>query len=323
MVDQQPPAPDDATEAYPPTVEQPAAWPATTPGMDAPAPPPPYVPTEPDGGGGSKKGLLIGGGILAAVVIAVIAFMALGGDDDGDSSVQAQLASKLEAESDGSLTSEQANCVAGLVVDETGEDALKDIDYSAEDPPEEVLSAFLAIGVQKMADECNIDEGAITGTDGTTDSSDDTTDTTQGSGGEGSYGSDPDLDELYDACTEGDFASCDQLYLDSPSGSEYETYGDTCGDRNEPSGFCVDLYGEGDSGAQGTTDSAGSPADFEQQLADAYESMLGLDRDQAECLAGKLADVVDEGTIDESEAMTEVMNYLSDCDISLSDVSGN
>ncbi len=323
VVDQQPPAPDDATEAYPPTVEQPAAWPATTPGMDAPAPPPPYVPTEPDGGGGSKKGLLIGGGILAAVVIAVIAFMALGGDDDGDSSVQAQLASKLEAESDGSLTSEQANCVAGLVVDETGEDALKDIDYSAEDPPEEVLSAFLAIGVQKMADECNIDEGAITGTDGTTDSSDDTTDTTQGSGGEGSYGSDPDLDELYDACTEGDFASCDQLYLDSPSGSDYETYGDTCGDRNEPSGFCVDLYGEGDSGAQGTTDSAGSPADFEQQLADAYESMLGLDRDQAECLAGKLADVVDEGTIDESEAMTEVMNYLSDCDISLSDVSGN
>jgi hypothetical protein len=320
VVDQQPAAPD-ATEAYPTTVEQPAAWGTPDPATGAPAPPPPYVPTEPGDGGGSKRGLLIGGGILAAVAIAVIAFLALGGDDDDDSSVQAQLASKLEEEADGDLTSEQADCVAGLLVDEAGEDAFEGVDYNAEEPPPELLDAFLAVGLQTMADECGIDEETLDGTDGTTDSTDDTTDDT--TGGEGSYGSDPDLDELWDACEEGDFAACDQLYLDSPGGSEYEAFGDTCGDRNEPSGFCVDLYEVDDGGTEGLTDGIDSPADFEQQLADTYESMLGLGSEQAECLASKLADVVDEGTIDESEAMTEVMSYLADCDISIGDISAN
>ena len=291
VVDQQPPPPD-GTEAYPATVEQPAAWGAPDPATGAPAPPPPYVATEPDSGGGSKKGLLIGGGILAAVAIAVIAFLALGGDDDDDSSVQAQLASKPEDESGGSLSGEQADCVAGLVIDETRRGRAEGHRLSSEDPPEEVLSAFLAIGVDTIVEECGIDEDTITGSGGTTDSTDDTTDTTERSGGEGSYGSDPELDELYDACEDGDFAACDQLYLDSPTDSEYETFGDTCGDRNEPSGFCVDLYGDRRRRRPtATTDSSGSPADFEQQLADTYESMLGLDRDQAECLAGKLADV--------------------------------
>lgn len=68
---------------------------------------------------------------------------------------------------------------------------------------------------------------------------------------DGTYGSDPALDDLYDACKGGDYAACDQLYLDSPSGSEYESFGDTCGDRNEPGNYCVELYadkGSGDSG---------------------------------------------------------------------------
>ncbi len=65
-----------------------------------------------------------------------------------------------------------------------------------------------------------------------------------GASDRGSYGSDPALDRLYDECEAGNFASCDKLYMDSPTGSEYEAFGDSCGDRNIPSGFCVDIYGE-------------------------------------------------------------------------------
>lgn len=63
-------------------------------------------------------------------------------------------------------------------------------------------------------------------------------------GGSGTYGSDAVLDRLWDECEAGNFASCDKLYMDSPFGSEYEEFGDTCGNRNAPSGYCVDLYGE-------------------------------------------------------------------------------
>jgi hypothetical protein len=32
------------------------------------------------------------------------------------------------------------------------------------------------------------------------------------------------------------------LFEVAPLDSEYEAFGDTCGDRNEPSGWCEDLY---------------------------------------------------------------------------------
>src|SRR5665648_812338 len=41
------------------------------------------------------------------------------------------------------------------------------------------------------------------------------------------YGDDATLDALWDACAAEDWASCDQLYFDSPLGSEYEAFGDT------------------------------------------------------------------------------------------------
>ena len=56
---------------------------------------------------------------------------------------------------------------------------------------------------------------------------------------EGSYGSDPLLDFLWIECEAGDFASCDDLYLESPPGSEYEEFGVTCGGRSAADGDCV------------------------------------------------------------------------------------
>lgn len=46
-----------------------------------------------------------------------------------------------------------------------------------------------------------------------------------------SYGDDADLDLLWDRCDAGNMRACDNLYAESPVGSEYEEFGDTCGRR--------------------------------------------------------------------------------------------
>ncbi|MGY6502570.1 MAG: S1C family serine protease [Acidimicrobiales bacterium] len=57
------------------------------------------------------------------------------------------------------------------------------------------------------------------------------------------YGDDSTLDVLWDACEDGDFEACDDLWYLSPAGSDYEEFGDTCGQRNKPSGWCIDIHG--------------------------------------------------------------------------------
>jgi len=70
--------------------------------------------------------------------------------------------------------------------------------------------------------------------------------------GGGSYGDDPALDALWDACEGGDMASCDTLYMESPFGSEYEEFGDTCGGTQSGGDYC-DLVGEDLPTTGGTT----------------------------------------------------------------------
>ncbi|MCL3860599.1 hypothetical protein [Actinotalea sp. K2] len=53
------------------------------------------------------------------------------------------------------------------------------------------------------------------------------------------YGDDPVLDVLWDACAAGDGQACDDLYFDSPWGSQYEEFGDTCGGREEGGTMCA------------------------------------------------------------------------------------
>ena len=61
-------------------------------------------------------------------------------------------------------------------------------------------------------------------------------------GGVDDYGDDAALDRLWDTCEAGDMVACDDLFRQSPPGSTYQAYGDTCGDR-QPMGtglWCVD-----------------------------------------------------------------------------------
>lgn len=51
-----------------------------------------------------------------------------------------------------------------------------------------------------------------------------------------------DVTELYTNCANGDMYSCDDLYVISPAGSNYEAFGATCGGRFEwQDGWCSEL----------------------------------------------------------------------------------
>ena len=58
-------------------------------------------------------------------------------------------------------------------------------------------------------------------------------------------GDDPVLDLLVEQCRRGNNQACDELFADSPAGSEYETYGRTCANRlPEGEGLtCFDTLG--------------------------------------------------------------------------------
>ncbi len=57
------------------------------------------------------------------------------------------------------------------------------------------------------------------------------------------YGDDDELDALWDACEDEDWQACDDLYSNSPFGSRYEDFGNTCGDRTDGSSWCTSEFG--------------------------------------------------------------------------------
>ncbi len=81
------------------------------------------------------------------------------------------------------------------------------------------------------------------------------------SGDANAYGDDPTLDALWDACEGGDMQACDDLFFDSPAGSEYEDFGDTCGNRQEGGSLCADGSGsEGSSSDESSSSESSSSA---------------------------------------------------------------
>jgi hypothetical protein len=60
-------------------------------------------------------------------------------------------------------------------------------------------------------------------------------------------GDDEALDQLWHQCADGDGDACDRLFRAAPAGSDYETFGLTCGDRPDVL-HCADIgRGEADS----------------------------------------------------------------------------
>jgi hypothetical protein len=134
--------------------------------------------------------------------------------------------------------------------EELGRALLGDIDVSIDT----TTSTGAASSTTSTSDGTSTSEESSTSTTSGDDES--TTSTTEDGGdGEdlpepeepGDLGDDPALDELTDGCFSGDLEACDDLYFESPLGSEYERYGSTCGERNDETfGGCVALYGGGE-----------------------------------------------------------------------------
>ncbi|MGV3757944.1 MAG: DUF2510 domain-containing protein [Actinomycetota bacterium] len=270
------PEPEPTTVTPTPAADPTAAWPAAGANPPPPSysgPPPPTVPVTPaaaaNASSGSKKGFLIGLGLLVLIALGVGAFLLLGGDDDDDRErIHAGLVSAFNE--DDTFTDAQADCLADHIIDELGEDRLKDVDFSADDPPADLEDDLFAAADSGL-EACEID---MFGTDGGTD----------------------------DGAT--DDGATDDGSTDDSSTDDGATDDD----------FGTDL---GDLG----TDSEFGP-EFEEMLADIYADSFGISQEKAECLAGKIADAMDSGQLDEEEMMGDIFEYFSDCDISMSEISG-
>ena len=112
-----------------------------------------------------------------------------------------------------SVDDADAKCIADAVVDAVGPRTLDLLLEGTGELGDELFAA---------AETCGVDPGAF-------ESLDEPSALEPGT----RYGDNPVLDELYDACEAGDGAACDQLYEQSEIGSEYETFGFTCGGRFE------------------------------------------------------------------------------------------
>ncbi|MEO0492736.1 MAG: hypothetical protein AAF081_04890 [Actinomycetota bacterium] len=111
-------------------------------------------------------------------------------------------------------------------------------EFDAEQPSPEILSAIFACGDELI--ESDIFSGGGGGGD-TADPADDLTAPVD------TYGDDAELDALWDNCVAGDFIACDELWLTSPIGSGYESFGSTCGERTSAQfGQCESTLGDGD-----------------------------------------------------------------------------
>jgi hypothetical protein len=94
-------------------------------------------------------------GVAAALVLLLTA---CGSDSDSGKDDRGELVDELSAtlqEDDNGLTDDEADCVAGVIVDEVGVDTLKDVDLSADTPPED-LQEEIAAAWDLTPEECDI-----------------------------------------------------------------------------------------------------------------------------------------------------------------------
>ena len=71
------------------------------------------------------------------------------------------------------------------------------------------------------------------------------------------YGDDAELDALWDAATNGDYAAAEQMYWDSPAGSEYESYANELLSSMSPESDGTNQFGEDHSVPEGEPNAYG------------------------------------------------------------------
>ena len=162
---------------------------------------------------------------------------ACGGSDEGSSANSAVAAAAIDEMVDAGFERGDAECYVNGILSEFGIAELAALEGDGEMSPEMTVRAF------ELFSECNIDLGGLGGTD----SGEMPTDFRELASpraevdGPYTYGDDADLDAMWDACEAGSGAGCDDLFFQSPFGSEYEAYGNTCGNRMELQFICSQL----------------------------------------------------------------------------------
>jgi hypothetical protein len=101
--------------------------------------------------------------------------------------------------------------------EDAGIDASELADLADEEPSADVLAAIFSCSAELF-------EGGLFGDDSGFSTAD-------------TYGDDPELDALWDDCAAGDDMACDDLWLTAPFGSDYESFGSTCGERESSDQF--------------------------------------------------------------------------------------
>ncbi len=131
-----------------------------------------------------------------------------------------------------------------------------------------------------------------------------------------------ELEELRDQCEAGDLPACDDLYFAADLGSDLEEFGSTCGGTAErQDGFCEETEG-GEQEAPGLTDGFSDGEDLEDVITESYQETFGVSEEKARCLAEKVSDAIEDGSLSEEQAMSEIFEFLEDCDISLEEIGG-
>jgi hypothetical protein len=117
------------------------------------------------------------------------------------------------------LEEADAQCVASGLIESLGAEAMTILASAARDGSGDVDK--LDNAMQQAAEDCDVPSDVFDDSFGSVDSD------------ANAYGDDPQLDALYDDCAAGDGTACDDLYVQSTPGSEYEQFAGTCGDRFE------------------------------------------------------------------------------------------
>lgn len=85
--------------------------------------------------------------------VAIVSLAACSGGGASQADIEAKIAAQIVEDG---LSENDAACFAGVLVDEVGLDAIKDIDFSAEEPPEELEDEIVAASTKAIV-TCKID----------------------------------------------------------------------------------------------------------------------------------------------------------------------